>query len=280
LLERTARLMEGQVAAGDGSPLLAAQARIAFNRAQLASRESDRAIAIARSQLAEAVGVPPLALVDVRLSYRDLGDGPRPVVGSEVRNWAATNRADLLLELAAYAAAESALQGEIARQYPDLTFGPAYELDQGEGKWSLALGVALPVFHQNQGPIAAASARREIAAARFLMAQNRVLAEVDRALSDYASVMGDLETVDTLRTNLERQERIVSAQQRAGETSQLDLARARIELADNARTGLEARVRAERAIATLEDAVQRPLDWPESAWRKPWRSGPERSPAR
>ena len=267
LLAQAAQLVDFQVKAGEVSPLEAAQARIALSRAELAARESERAVAQARSRLAEAIGVPLAALTEVALSYRGLDEPAAPLDPIEARRWAAQNRADLLAALATYAASQAALQGEIARQYPDLSFGPGYQLDQGEGKWSLALGVTLPVFHQNQGPIAAAQARREVAAARFLALQNRVLAEVDRAAADYTSALGDLTAVNAMRTNLEQQAKTIRAQQAAGETSRLELTRAQIELADHARAELAARLRVEQALGAVEDAVQRPLAWPESAWR-------------
>jgi len=267
LLAQAVRLVQAQVEAGEISPLQAAQARIALNRAELAVRENERAVAIARSRLAEAIGVPLSSLANVNLSYRGLAEPAAPIEPMEARRWAAQNRADLLAALAVYGASQFALQGEIARQYPDLAIGPGYQLDQGEGKWSLSLGVTLPVFHQNQGPIAAAQARREVAAAKFLTLQHRVLAEVDRAAADYASAIGDLETVKAMRGNLDQQTRTVVAQQAAGETSRLELTRAQLELADNVRAELEARVRAELALAAFEDAVQRPLAWPESIWR-------------
>ncbi len=267
LLAQAARVVEAQVGAGDVSPLLAAQARIALNRAELSARESERAVVTARSRLAEAIGVPFQALTGVRVSYQALSIEPERSAPTEARTWAAQNRADLLAELAAYSAAESALQTEVARQYPDVSFGPGYELDQGEGKWTLGISFTLPVFHQNQGPIAAAKARRDVVAARFLAMQNRVLAEVDRASADYASARGDLDTVKAMRQNLEKQAKTVEAQYQAGETSRLDLVRTQIELADNARAELEASTRAERALSALEDAVQRPLTLPESAWR-------------
>ena len=65
---------------------------------------------------------------------------------------------------------------------------------------------------------------------------------------------------------------LAQAQQAAGETSRLDLVRAQIELADNTRAELEARVRATRALGALEDAVQRPIDWTDSVWRSNPRS--------
>jgi len=267
LLAQSVQLVQAQVEVGEVSTLFAAQARIALNRAELAIRENERAVAIARSRLAEALGVSLASLADIRLSYRGLDQPGSPIEPMDARRWAAQNRSDLLAALAEYAASQSALQGEIARQYPDLAIGPGYQLDQGEGKWSLGLGVTLPVFHQNQGPIAAAQARREVAAARFSTLQNRVLAEVDRAVTDYTSAIGDLETVKAMRTNLDQQIKTVRAQQAAGEMSRLDLTRAQLELADNTRAELEARVRAELALAAFEDAVQRPLAWPESAWR-------------
>ena len=267
LLIQSAQLVDAQVQAGEVSPLQAAQARIALNRAELAVRESERAVATARSQLAEAIGVPLAALADLRLSYDRLSAVPEKIAPEEARRFAAQNRADLLGALANYAASQAALQLEVARQYPDLSLGPGYQLDQGEGKWSVGLGITLPVFHQNQGPIAAAQARREAAAAQFLALQNRVLGEVDRAVSDYGFAVGDLATVKAMRGNLEQQAKTIRAQQSVGETSRLDLARAQIELADNARAEVEARVRTEQALGALEDAIQRPLDFTEAAWR-------------
>ena len=268
LLVQAAKIVEAQVKAGEVSPLEAAQARIALDRALLAAREADRAVTLARSRLAEAVGVSLSALTEVRISFAGLAEPAAPLAPAEARRLAAQNRADLLAALADYAASQSALEGEIARQYPDLSFGPGYQLDQGEGKWSLSLGLTLPIFHQNQGPIAAAQARRESAAAKFIALQHRILAEVDRASAAYTSALGDLETVNAMRISLSQQAKTVLAQQAVGETSRLDLTRAQLELADNARAGLEARSRVEQALTAFEDALQRPLTWPEDAWRK------------
>ncbi len=267
VLAQAAELVEAQVRAGEISPLESSSSRLALNRAALAARESDRAAANARSRLAEAVGLPFASLADIRFSYRSLAAPPAPLATGEARTWAAQNRADLLAALADYAATQSALQGEIARQYPDLSIGPGYQLDQGEGKWALSLSLTLPVFHQNQGPIAAARARRDASAARFIALQAHVIAEVDRAAADYASALGDLETVKAMRDSLARQSATLRAQQSVGEISRLELARGQIEFADNFRAELEARIRAELALGAFEDAVQRPLTFSKSAWR-------------
>ena len=95
------------------------------------------------------------------------------------------NRPDILASLSEYAAAQSAVQLEIAKQYPDVHLGPGYEYDQGQNKWALGLSVELPVRNRNQGPIAEAQAKREEAAARFIDLQARVIAEIDRALATH-----------------------------------------------------------------------------------------------
>ena len=267
LFAQAVQLIQLHVQASEASPFEAAQTRLALNRAELAARESERAVLIARSRLAETLGVPLVALNDVRLSYGSLAAPVELLSPAEARRWAAQNRADLLAALAVYAASQSALQSEIARQYPDFSIGPGYQLDQGEGKWSLSLGLTLPLFNHNQGPIAAAEAHRESAAAKFLSLQNHILAEVDRAMADTASALGDLDTVKAMRATLEQQAKLVRAQQAAGETSRLELARAQLELAEHTRAELEARLRVERSLAAFEDVVQRPLVVPESAWR-------------
>lgn len=267
LLTDAVRLVDAQVSAGDVSPLVASQTRITLNRADLARRESERAVVAARIQLAQALGVPASVLTGTRFSYGGLLDAQAEVDGQQARLWAAQNRADLLAELTAYAVTEAALQTEIARQYPDVSFKPGYDLDQGAGKWSLGVGFTLPILNQNQGPVAVAKARREVAAAQFLAVQARVLADVDRTSADYRAAAGDLETIKMLRASLEQQARTVKAQQEAGETSRLELVRAQIELADLSRLDVEARTRMGRAISALEDAVQRPLAWPDAALR-------------
>jgi outer membrane protein TolC len=66
------------------------------------------------------------------------------------------------------------------------------------------------------------------------------MGEVDRAAALYIAALGDLATAQAMRASLEQQARVALAQQNAGETSRLDLARARIELADHTRAELEA----------------------------------------
>jgi outer membrane protein TolC len=115
-----------------------------------------------------------------------------------MRSRALQSRADILVALAEYAASQSALQLEIAKQYPDVHLGPGYQFDQGDHKFSLALTAELPLLNQNQGPISQAEARRAEAAARFNALQARVITEIDRAVAMYRVAQENLSTLDSL----------------------------------------------------------------------------------
>ena len=93
------------------------------------------------------------------------------------------NRIDVRRSLEEYAAAESAVRSEIARQYPDISFGPGFAYDQGQNKFTFGFSVTLPIFNRNKGPIAEAEARREEVATRFLSLQARVIGETDQSAS-------------------------------------------------------------------------------------------------
>src|SRR5207244_7786011 len=109
--------------------------------------------------LAEALGVSLAALNGVELNFEEFKRSLDAVPDATIRRQALLNRADIRAGLAEYAASQSALQLEIARQYPNIHLNPRYQLDQTDNKWTLGLTVELPVLNRNQGPIAEAEAR-------------------------------------------------------------------------------------------------------------------------
>ena len=187
--------------------------------------------------------------------------GQDALATKEVRRRALHSRADILAALADYAASQSALQLEIARQYPDLRLGPGYEYDQGLHKWGLAVGTDfLPVFHRNQGPIAEAQAKREEAAARFLALQAQVMGEIDRALATLAASQEQLRQIEALLETQRQHVQSVEAMVQAGAADQFDLRSAQLEVAMTEVARLEAMVKAQQALGQLEDAMQSPVD--------------------
>ena len=89
-------------------------------------------------QLADALGLPLRALDGVKLSFAGLDQFPQELTAPEVRRQALLNGADVRGALAEYAASQSALQLEIAKQYPDVHLGPGYDWIRRttNGRWA------------------------------------------------------------------------------------------------------------------------------------------------
>ena len=256
--EKILQILIKQDAAGGVSAFELMQARLASQNALLTWRDAQRKNGEARSQLAEALGVPVKALEGVQLA---LGGEKLPdtLPAPDVRRQALLHRADLLAALADYAASQSALQLEIAKQYPDIHLGPGYQYDQGDNKWTLGLTLTLPLLNRNQGAIGEAEARRTEAAAKFGALQVGVLAELDRALASVTAAREKLADTEKMMTQLQQQEHAAQAMQSAGEISQVELLALRLPLAAAALARLDAETQAQQAIGALEDAVQLPL---------------------
>ena len=269
LLKQTLRLhknlvaaMQRRLAAGEAARPEADAAQVALADVRLQLNMARGRAATARVALATAVGVPVAALDTVKLSF-DAFERPlsaAQIPAPSIRSAALTNRADLLAALARYAASQSALQLEIARQYPDLRIGPGYQWDQGADKWSLGIGLTLPLFNRNQGQIARAKAQRALAAARFIALQARDIARTERALAGYRAALSALDAAQSL--SAAQQSRAQSAQRRfaAGDSDRSALDQAQLHTLSAKSTLLSASLQAQRALGALEDAVERPLD--------------------
>jgi outer membrane protein TolC len=263
------KMVEGEYQAGAISAFEVTQARIAADSSRLALHDTERQNAEARVQLADAIGVPVGALNGVSLSFAGLNDLPGNLPAAEIRRQALLNRADILSALVQYAASESALQLEIAKQYPDVHLSPGYEFDQGDNKWSLGLTMTLPVFNQNKGAIAEAAARRDEAAASFNALQAGVLAEIDRAVAGYRAALEKRADTDEMLASLLKQEKTAQAMLEAGEISKAELAAQRLQLNTSALARLDALSKSQQALGALEDALQNPIGTSPSAWQSP-----------
>ncbi len=256
-----ARSMDSQLAAGEVAPFEATQARIALDNSRLALFDAERQRAEAHAQLAAALGLPAGAIDDNALSFTGLTQPPvGPPPTAELRRQTLLNRADILGALADYAAIESTLQLEIAKQYPDVHFDPGYQFDQGDSKWSLGITFELPVFNQNQGPIAEAKAKRDESAARFVALQAAVVGELDLAIAGYHTALAKAETSEAMLADLKKQEQTTRARLEAGDISKLELATVQLELSQSALTRLDALVKAQQSFGALEDALQRSIE--------------------
>lgn len=272
LQDDNVRLLKLRWEAGAVSGFELSQARSAADASRLALRAAERRSAEAQVGLADAVGVPGEALDGVSLSEAGLDDARPDLSASQVRTQALLSRTDVLAALAAYAASEAALRLEIAKQYPDVHLGPAYQYDQGDDKWTLGIGISLPILSRNRGSIAEAEARRAEAAAAFDALQARVGADVDRALAGYRTALQLEADADSLLGELRRQEATARSVFELGEISRGDLVALRLQLSASALARLDAVTKAREAKGALEDALQTPLPVARDAWQQPPRT--------
>lgn len=238
--------------------------RLLLQKMRLELSDEQARVEETRTGVAEAIGIPVHALSNIEIVF-DIVRPPaeaESMTSNEARRRALLGRSDILAALADYAASQSALQLEIAKQYPDIHLGPGYQFDDAEHKWQLGLTIELPVLNRNRGPIAEAEARREASAARFEELQAGIIAMIDRALAVYQVARRTLaDTASLLDTQRKRMES-VQQQFEVGAADRLDLLGAKLELVANELAVLDSQTKLQRAVGALEEAVQRPFEWP------------------
>lgn len=214
----------------------------------------------ARADLAQAVGIPAEALDAARIAgdaFDRVDALDEAAVGGALRSGALQGRADVAVALARVDAAQADLRAEVAKRWPDLRVGPGYQFDLGANKYTLSAAVDWP--RTSDGPMREALARREVAAAELLEVQAAAIARIDRALSEWRLAA---EAEPPLRAAAERAglaERAARAQFDAGSLDRPALLAAGIDRIEAQAVLDTAQARQFRALAALEDALQRPL---------------------
>jgi outer membrane protein TolC len=176
-----------------------------------------------------------------------------------MREAAVQNRLDVQRALEQYQASVSALQLEVARQYPDLNLGPGYNYEESAHFIALSLSTVLPLRNRNQGPIAEAEAARKVAGAQLLAAQSTVIADTDKALRQYNAAYATLEVADNAVGQLEEQQRAAVQMLQSGETDQLTVVAAQLQTSIAEHGRLDALRQAQSTLGLVEDALQRPI---------------------
>ena len=245
-------------------------------RQAVALREAHRArqaVDQANAALAQAIGLPLEQTRQMPLRFDSLAGRlapqpadkataslPDPVLEPlELQRAALLNNIAVRIALARYAAADATLRLEIARQLPELSLIPGYAWDQGDHRWSLGIGYALPLSNRNDGPIAEARDRRAAEAARFDALQAQAIADLDAArLAAGAAAAQQADALRHLASARTLAERITRRVEQ-GDADRLErITGRRLEL-DARRALIEAQAALGNAYAAIEDVVQRPL---------------------
>jgi outer membrane protein TolC len=259
--EELVGLLERRRSAGDASRLDLAKEQANRDQTALAVRDGERAATLTKAQLAEAVGVPAQALDHVTLNYGDLANPPAvpAEVPSQQRRQALIARTDIQAALAQYLAADANLRAQTASRFPNLNLGPAYTFDSGDHEYGLTLTSDLPIFNQNQGPIAEALAQRKMAAAELEAAQVRAMAAIDTAVAGYAGASRTLAAAERLLAGEQKHEARNARLFQVGAIDRPTWLAGEVELRGAEASRLDALAVQRQALGRLEDALQTPL---------------------
>ena len=125
------------------------------------------------------------------------------------------NRIDIRRGLAKYAAAESKIKLEIAKQKPDISLSPSLAYEFGDTIWSLGINTLLNFANQNQTMIAEAQQLREVEAAQFEALQAQTLADLAIAQAQYQAANNTLaaqtQLLNTQNQQLQKQQNQLDA---------------------------------------------------------------------
>jgi outer membrane protein TolC len=251
-----------QAAAGEISPDELNHAQLALNQVHINLATAQKRLAESRVLLATAIGITVAALTGVELDTRQFAQPPDlaqlPV--ARLRTTALHYRPDIVAALADYAAAQAALQLEIANQYPNIQANPAYTWEMGEHRWSLGgTTIQLPILHQNQGAIGEAEAKRAELATRFTALQLRIIGDIDKARAGLSAVAAKWTAAEQQRQYEHAHVQAVQALLQAGEADAVAVLTAELASAVAERTRLDTLVESQQAAALLEDALRYPI---------------------
>lgn len=256
-------IYEKRLAVGEASRPEVDTSRTALTLLQVSMQRAIGAEKETRAALEASVGLAPGVLEGVGIAWSSLDQPPAEerVPIRNVQRAGLLNRLDIQRLLAEYAASESALQLEAARQYPDIRIAPGYSFGDGNNSYFVGPTFVLPLRDRGKGTIAEAEARRADIAARFLAQQATAIDQMERALIRYRAAWAELRDADSLVKNLlEDREPRMQRQLQAGEADRLALVSVRVDGVVAGRTRLSALRAAQSALGALEDAVQFPLE--------------------
>ncbi|MGZ4990311.1 MAG: TolC family protein [Methylobacter sp.] len=254
--------LEQQLVVGEITRPEVIRSHLALNQQKLNLSAAQKRSAESRVLLASSIGIPVSALAKIEFDFTRLA---RPadlnlVPIAELRETALRKRPDVLASLADYAAAQSALQLEIANQYPNIQANPGYTWEVGEHRWLLgATALSVPILHQNQGPIAEAVAKRHELAVRFEALQLRILGDIDRVHAGLAAVHSKWSAAEQQMQIQQQNLHSAVTLFKAGETDHLALLGAELENAVAERVRLDVLVETQQTLNKLEDTLRYPI---------------------
>lgn len=269
LYRQVTDMLQKRVNTGLGSNTELAQYQLTLQKAEIQLRNLSTKTVGYKAKLAADVGlndtqfnaIPVAPLADTSATEQT------EITAQSLQADALINRIDIRRGLARYAAAESKLKLEVAKQVPDIALTPGYIFEYGDRIWSLGLGTLLNLLKQQPTFIHEAELLRTIEGAQFEALQASVIAQVEVAHAQYQLALTTLrhanESLLTQRQYLAK----IQKQFDAGLIDRLALTQAQLALSVANQDLNNATFDLLRNRALLENVVQRPLPYDDATLR-------------
>lgn len=255
-------MLQKRVALGMGSNTELSQYQLMQQKNQILLRNTNAKTEILIAKLAADVGlsVSEFKRIPIANANEDLSANHNATLSPDtLQADALINRIDIRRALARYAASESKLKLEVAKQIPDISLSPSYAYEFGDRVWSLGFATLLNLLQQQPKLIKEAEQLREIEGAQFEAVQASVIAQTNAAWAQYdaskTSYLSAKEMLSSQRAHVQK----IQKQFDNGLVDRVMLTQAQLNLhlaeQDVSTTAFEML----RQHAFLENVVQRPL---------------------
>ena len=169
------------------------------------------------------------------------------------------NRLDIRRSLAKYAAAESKIKLEVAKQTPDISLSPGFAFEFGDSIWSLGFSALLNLLNKNQTLIAEATQLREIEGVQFEALQAKIIGDLSQSLDTYQASLQNIQQVKQQQSAQAQYSQKLQKQFNAGLIDRLALTQNALNTSLLEQQLLNAQFNNLNAALTIEDMMQRPL---------------------
>jgi outer membrane protein, heavy metal efflux system len=173
------------------------------------------------------------------------------------------NRLDIRRSLAKYAAAESKIKLEIAKQTPDISLSPGIAFEFGDSIWSLGFSSLLSLLNKNnylnQSLITEATALRDIEGAQFEALQAKIIGDLSQNLAAYQTSLQNINQIKLQQTAQTQYSQKLQKQLDAGLIDRLALTQNALNTSLLEQQLLNAQFSNLNAALAIEDMLQHPL---------------------
>lgn len=256
--QEIANMYQKRVNAGATSNIELSNAKLQLQTISSTLNSAKQNKLILLSKLASNIGLP-LTKVETLSLANDTKRRLSNIPNTDLQTTALLNRIDIRIALEHYAAAETKLKLEIAKQYPDLVISPGAAYEFGNNIWSLGLSGLLTLLNKNKLGIAEATQLREVEAAQFEALQTKVILDANVTNAEVNQYKQGLDHQKILLAQQQSSTQRMQHKLTAGEIDRLELTYAKLEDISAEKNVALANYQLNKSLDQLENNLQRPL---------------------